>query len=253
MNAVISVCYYIVLLIWSLAYFVFMLVLYAVTVAFDRERVVLHAASRFWARSFFRLNPLWRLRIEGREHIDPKAAYVITVNHQSMLDIPLMYALPRLNFKWVSKKEVYKWPLFGVVLWLHGDITVDTKGSVRKTKAFMEQGCEHLRRGTSVIIFPEGTRSRDGEIHNFKEGALLLAREAGTPVLPCVIDGGKTFAQGWQVRRNTFTIRILPPVPARAVQETETRALMAGVRATMTDTLHTLRTAEGKANPTHTI
>lgn len=252
MTAIISVCYYIVLLIWSLAYFIFMLVLFVATVAFDRERVALHAASRFWARSIFLLNPLWRLRIEGREQIDPKAAYVITVNHQSMLDIPLMYALPRLNFKWVSKKEVYKWPLFGVVLWLHGDITVDTKGSVRKTLAFMEKGMAHLCRGTSIIIFPEGSRSRDGQIHNFKEGAFLLAREAGVPILPCVIDGGKTFAQGWRVRRNTFTIRILKPVPAETVREMETRQLMADVRSRTVDTLQAIRLASGATTATQT-
>lgn len=252
MTAIISVCYYIVLLIWSLAYFIFMLVLFVATVAFDRERGALHAASRFWARSIFLLNPLWRLRIEGREQIDPKAAYVITVNHQSMLDIPLMYALPRLNFKWVSKKEVYKWPLFGVVLWLHGDITVDTKGSVRKTLAFMEKGMAHLRRGTSIIIFPEGSRSRDGQIHNFKEGAFLLAREAGVSILPCVIDGGKTFAQGWRVRRNTFTIRILKPVPAETVREMETRQLMADVRSRTVDTLQAIRLASGATTATQT-
>ena len=141
----------------------------------------------------------------------------------------------------MSKKEVYKWPLFGVVLWLHGDITVDTKGSVRKTLAFMEKGLEHLRRGTSVIIFPEGSRSRDGEIHNFKEGAFLLAREAGVPILPCVIDGGKTFARGWRVKRNTFTIRILPPVPAETVRATETRDLMSDVRSRTIETLQAIR------------
>lgn len=133
LTAIVSILYYLVLLAWSLAYFVFMLLLFALTVAFDRERKALHAASRFWARSIFFLNPLWRLRVEGREHIDPKGAYVVTVNHQSMVDIPLMYVLPKINFKWVAKSGVYKWPLFGVVLWLHGDITVDDKGSVRKT------------------------------------------------------------------------------------------------------------------------
>ena len=99
LTAIVSILYYLVLLAWSLAYFVFMLLLFALTVAFDRERKALHAASRFWARSIFFLNPLWRLRVEGREHINPKGAYVVTVNHQSMVDIPLMYVLPKINFK----------------------------------------------------------------------------------------------------------------------------------------------------------
>ena len=246
LTAIVSILYFLVLLAWSLAYFVFMLLLFALTVAFDRERKALHAASRFWARSIFFLNPLWRLRVEGREHIDPKGAYVVTVNHQSMVDIPLMYVLPKINFKWVAKSGVYKWPLFGVVLWLHGDITVDDRGSVRKTLGFMSKGLEHLHRGTSVIIFPEGSRSRDGEVHNFKEGAFLLAREAGVPILPCVIDGAKTFIKGWRVRCNTFTVRIPPPVPAGKVAETPVREVLAEVRERTVSELAAIRGREKK-------
>lgn len=246
LTALVSIVYYVIILAWSLVYFVFMLVLFALTVLFDRERVLLHIASRFWARSIFFLNPLWRLRVKGRKNIDPSKAYVITVNHQSMLDIPLMYALPRLNFKWVSKQGVYKWPLFGVVLWLHGDITVDERGSVRKALGFINKGVEHLYRGTSVVIFPEGTRSRDGEIHNFKEGAFALAKEAGVPILPCVIDGGKSFIRGWRVQRNVFTIHILAPVPASVVEESSTRELMAAVRERTVTELAGIRAAAEK-------
>lgn len=244
LTALVSIMYYAVVAVWSLAYFVFMLLLFAATAAFDRERVVLHKASRFWAMSLFRINPLWKLHVEGKENIDPNRAYVITVNHQSMLDIPLMYSLPHLNYKWVAKKGVYKWPLFGVVLWLHGDITVDDRGSVRKTLGFMNKGLEYLGRGTSVVIFPEGTRSHDGEIHNFKEGAFLLAREGGVPILPCVIDGAKTFVKGWRVRPNVFTVSITPPVPAESVRETPTRELLAAVRQRTVDELAAIR--EGK-------
>lgn len=245
LTALVSIVYYVIILAWSLVYFVFMLVVFALTVLFDRERVLLHIASRFWARSIFFLNPLWSLRVKGK-NIDPSKAYVITVNHQSMLDIPLMYALPRLNFKWVSKQGVYKWPLFGVVLWLHGDITVDERGSVRKALGFINKGVEHLDRGTSVVIFPEGTRSRDGEIHNFKEGAFALAKEAGVPILPCVIDGGKSFIRGWRVQRNVFTIHILAPVPASVVEESSTRELMAAVRERTVTELAGIRAAAEK-------
>lgn len=240
-TAVVSILYYILLTVWSLAYFVFMLVLYAVTVSFDKERVLLHKASRIWALSIFRLNPLWRLRIEGAHFIDPRKSYVITVNHQSMLDIPLMYVLPRINFKWVAKSAVYKWPLFGIVLRLHGDITVDGNGSVRKTLQFVDKGRQHLDNGTSVIIFPEGTRSRDGQIHNFKEGAFMLARHAGVGVLPCVIDGCKNFIKGWRLQPTTFVVRITQPVTAAEVQETPVRELIARVRERSVAELQNIR------------
>lgn len=245
MNAIISVCYYIVLLVWSLACFLVMLALFILTALFDRERVVLHVLSKVWARSIFRLNPLWKLMVTGKENVDKNTAYVVTVNHQSMLDIPLMYALPGINFKWVAKKAVYKWPLFGAVLWLHGDIVV-SHGSVRHTKEFMDKGRAHLSRGTSVIIFPEGTRSRTGEMGKFREGAFSLAREAEVAVLPCVINGAKDFMKGWQMRKCVFEVRILPPVPAENVAAMPTKELMDAVRECTVAELAEMRAADEK-------
>ena len=177
LTAIVSILYYLVLLAWSLAYFVFMLLLFALTVAFDRERKALHAASRFWARSIFFLNPLWRLRVEGREHIDPKGAYVVTVNHQSMVDIPLMYVLPKINFKWVAKSGVYKWPLFGVVLWLHGDITVDDK--------LIDQQVEMFSRRFGKM--DDKAESYDAEANDLLQGDLRQLDAEGN-----TIEGGLT-------------------------------------------------------------
>lgn len=230
LTAIVSIFFYALVLVWSLAVFAVMLVLYVFTVPFDRERIVLHAVSRMWARSLFMFNPLWKVKVYGRENIDPSKAYVITLNHQSFLDIPLMYALRDINFKWVAKTWVYRIPLFGAVMWLHGDITVSEKGSVRMTKVMMDRGKKHLAAGTSVIIFPEGTRSQDGEIHRFKDGAFTLAREAGVPLLPCVINGAKDYLNGWRVRKNVFEISIMPPVSAEVVKETPTRELREEVR-----------------------
>ena len=150
-----SAIYYLFLSLFTVICFVPFAVLFALTVFFDKERVALHWASRVWSYGIFRLCPLWKLRVEGREKIDRSRPWVIVTNHQSMLDIPLMYVLP-LNFKWVSKKEVQKMPIFGWVLWMHGDIPVE-RGSRRSAKRMMERCVERLSRGTSVIVFPEGT------------------------------------------------------------------------------------------------
>ena len=155
-----SAIYYLLLSLFTVICFVPFAVLFALTVFFDKERVALHWASRVWSYGIFRLCPLWKLRVEGREKIDRSRPWVIVTNHQSMLDIPLMYVLP-LNFKWVSKKEVQKMPIFGWVLWMHGDIPVE-RGSRRSAKRMMERCVERLSRGTSVIVFPEGTRTLQG-------------------------------------------------------------------------------------------
>lgn len=239
-RTIVSIIYYPVIFVWSIFYFVLMLALWVLTVLFDSERVALHKASNLWAHSIVWLNPLWKLKVYGRENIDKKGRYVITVNHQSMLDIPLMYVLPRLNFKWVAKQAVYKWPLFGAVLWLHGDIVIE-EGSVRKAMSFVAKGKERLEHGTSVVIFPEGTRSRDGEIHNYKEGAFLLAKEAGVDILPCVINGVKGFVSGWRVQKATLEVSILPPIPTEEVLAADTRDMMKQVRTVTVDELARLR------------
>lgn len=132
-----SILYYILLVVFTLLCFIPFAVLFLLTVLFDRERVVLHWASRMWSYGIFRLCPWWRIRIEGAEKIDRSRPWVIVTNHQSMLDIPLMYVLPT-TFKWVSKKEVQKMPVFGWVLWMHGDIPVE-RGSRGSAKQMLER------------------------------------------------------------------------------------------------------------------
>jgi 1-acyl-sn-glycerol-3-phosphate acyltransferase len=240
MRTVISILYYPIVLAWSVFYFLLMCAAWLLTVLFDRERVVLHRMSHLWAHSIVWVNPLWRLKVTGRENVSREESYVVTVNHQSMIDIPLMYVLPKINFKWVAKREVYRWPLFGAVLWFHGDIVVE-QGSARAARGFMAKGKERLAGGTSVVIFPEGTRSSDGAIHNYKEGAFLLAKEAGVPILPCVVNGARDFIKGWRINRTTFEIAIMPPVAAERVAEVPTRELMAEVREASMAKLEQLR------------
>mgnify|MGYP003204137551 CR=1 FL=1 len=118
-----SVFYYLFFLLFTILCFIPFALLYVLTVKFDREA--------------------------GREKIDRGKAYVIVTNHQSMLDVPLMYVLP-LNFKWVSKREVMRIPIFGWVLQMHGDIAIE-RGSSRSARHMMEEADDYLSRGTSVI------------------------------------------------------------------------------------------------------
>ncbi len=201
------------MLLFTLLFFVFLSLVFVLTVAFDRERRVLHVVSRWWSLSIFRLCPWWRLNIEGWEGYRHAGPYVVVTNHGSMFDIPIMYLL-RLDFKWIAKKEVYRWPLFGAVLWMHGDIAIE-RGTASGFRRMVRQAGEHLKAGTSVIIFPEGTRSRDGRIHRFREGAFLMAKEVGADILPCVIDGTGDMTDGRKFKMpHRFRVRVLQPVSA---------------------------------------
>lgn len=227
-----SVIYYILLLSVTLVFFLVMCVAWLLTVPFDRNRVVLHWLSRMWTVVYFGVVPSWRRRVKGRENIRKGEPYVVVVNHKSMLDIPLMYVLP-FNFKWVSKKEVYKWPLFGWVLWMHGDIAIE-RGGAKSLRKLVDDGKRNLTRGISVIIFPEGTRSKTDGLGRFHEGAFILAKQAGVAVLPCVTTGTGTAFKGWKFNfRNKFRVHVLPPVSAETVQASNTKELTAVVQEMM--------------------
>ena len=151
----------------------------------------MHELSRILVRIFYAVPPLWKFRVTGREYIDRRKPYVIVVNHQAGLDIPTLYFVP-LNFRWVSKREVFKVPFFGQFLLLHGDICINRGHATAAMEKVIRDGKLWLSRGASVAIFPEGTRSHDGEIYRFKAGAFTLAREAGVEILPVVLDGTTT-------------------------------------------------------------
>ena len=217
-------------------------VAFVLTVPFDKQRKVVHELSRALVYMFVMVPPLWRRRVEGLEHIEKDKPYVIVINHQSMVDIMMLYLVP-MTFRWVSKREVYRIPFIGRFLLLHGDITIDRKQGSKAMRKVMEKGQMWLGRGVSVSMFPEGTRSKDGEIHRFKAGAFALAKEAGVGILPVVMDGSTTmFKPSMMVNwRNEFVIRVLPSVTAEEVAQTDQSELMEQVRERMVDALAEIR------------
>lgn len=228
-----SILYYLCFVLFTLLCFVPFSILFLLTVLFDKERVVLHYASRFWSWGIYRLCPWWHLSVRGREKVGDTRSYVIVTNHQSMLDIPLMYVLP-LTFKWVSKREVMRLPVFGWVLQMHGDIAIE-RGSSGSARKMMRQAKEVLDRGkTSVIVFPEGTRSKDGRIGRFKEGAFAMAKHAGVGILPVVHDGNGSVLDGWKVRMpHRFQVQVLDPIPAAEVASASEKEMAQRVHGLM--------------------
>ena len=217
-------------------------VAFVLTVPFDKQRKVVHELSRALVYMFVMVPPMWKRRVEGLEHIEKDKPYVIVINHQSMVDIMMLYLVPMI-FRWVSKREAYRIPFIGRFLLLHGDITIDRKQGSKAMRKVMEKGQMWLGRGVSVSMFPEGTRSKDGEIHRFKAGAFALAKEAGVGILPVVMDGSSTmFKPSMMVNwRNEFVIRVLPPVTAEEVAQTDQNELMEQVRERMVDALAEIR------------
>ena len=128
------------------------------------------------------------IHIEGRENITPGQSYVFVANHQGPMDIFLIYGYLGRNFKWMMKKSLRKMPLVGYACEKARHIFVDKSGP-KKIKQTIENARNTLRHGTSLVVFPEGSRTFTGHMGRFKKGAFQLADEIGLPVVPLTIDG----------------------------------------------------------------
>ena len=242
-----SLLFYILVFAWSSMIYVVTFIALPLCYPFDKKRFVVHKLSKWLTDSFFGFGLVMRRKVEGIENLDPKGTYVMVLNHNSMVDILSIYNLP-LVFKWVSKKEVYRIPIVGRLLLAHGDIVINRASTKEAMQLVHTRGMEWLKKGASVSIFPEGTRSKDGEIHNFKAGAFILAKDAEVPILPVVVEGTDNMTRGrfFMNWKNRITIKVLPPVSKQDVVERPIKEVMTDVRQQMVDALAELRANKKK-------
>ena len=216
----------------SIVLFPVALLLWATTVLVDRRLRVLHRFTCFWASLYTWLNPAWRVEVHGREKIRRDAAYVIVANHQSLLDILVLFRL-FVHFKWVSKIENFRVPCIGWNMSLNRYIKL-RRGSAESVQSMM-QACERtLAEGSSIMMFPEGTRSPDGRLRAFKPGAFTLAKRTGAPILPIIIEGTAHALpkRGFVLQgRHAIRVRILDEIPHATFASDPDDAVTAKVRA----------------------
>lgn len=243
-----SILYYIFTVIHTTVWCIISVIVLALTYPFDKSRRWVHEISRYMTWVFFGLPPRVRRTIDGLENIDRSKPYVIVLNHTSGVDIIAAYKIP-LNFRWVSKREVFRLPFFGPMLLVHGDIPIERGNAAAAMAKVIHEGKIWLGRGASVAIFPEGTRSKDGEIHRFKAGAFSLAKEAGVEILPVVMTGTASMFRGWRMNwTNRIRIRVLPAVGVGEAAEMDVKELAQEVQGRMAAALAELRgeAASGK-------
>ena len=145
------------------------------------------AVQVFWSHSV-----LWLLlvpiKVTGRENVNPNQSYVFVANHQSMLDVFAVYGWLPNNFKWMMKKELRKIPFVGTACAVAGHIFVD-RSNPRAALQSVELVKKELVDGISTVIFPEGTRTKTGEMGRFKQGAFKIAMDLSLPVVPLSLSG----------------------------------------------------------------
>lgn len=217
-------------------------IVWLIVLPFDKDRNVVHHLLIYQALIISYIVPIWKINIEGREKAVRDATYVIISNHQSILDILLLNCL-RYRFKWISKIENLRVPFLGWYLRMADYITVD-RGNPESREKMLADAYLCLRKGISVMIFPEGTRSVDRQIGFFKRGAFQLAISARTPILPVLIDGtggvlpkhGLIFGGFYKI-----TIKIFDPVLPESFGTDDCDLLALNFQKMMADELVRLR------------
>lgn len=186
---------------------------------------------RFFGHFTSRLTPIWKFSVEGEAPADiDERGYVVVANHESVADPFLLTYLP-FDMRFIAKEEMFRLPLIGWLLQCSGDIRLK-RGHGDSIRAMMEECRRTLEHGLSVMIFPEGTRTRDGQLLPFKDGAFRLAIETQSPVLPVALKGTRTCmpADSLWFGEARAAVRILEPVPTAGLTLADVEQLKATVR-----------------------
>ncbi|HLV64165.1 MAG TPA: lysophospholipid acyltransferase family protein [Polyangiaceae bacterium] len=183
-----------------------------VTTFWQRPRRLLHAYTSVWASHYLAWAPFAGIRVEGRERAVDGRACVYVANHQSLVDILAVYGL-RLPFLWVSKIENFRVPFLGWNMYLNGYVPL-RRGHLPSIRRMLRVCERALRSGSSLCVFPEGTRSKDGSLKPFYRGAFWMAVRAGVPIVPIVVSGTEEILPKGQlgIRPRPVTVRVLEPI-----------------------------------------
>ena len=195
-----------------------------------RSPAVLYKLGRFGIDVALLLSGT-RVVVEGRDHLGDERNTVVMPNHVSHLDAPVLFAALRIDFKAVAKKEVFKIPFLGHVLRFAGFIEVD-RADRNQARAALDRAAQSLREGNTFLIFPEGTRTRTGELGAFKRGAFVAAIEAGSRIVPVALSGVRELMprDRWRIRRGTVRLRLLEPLNAGGYSYDDRERLASEVR-----------------------
>lgn len=208
--------------------------IWLLTVLFDRKLRYLHLFSSFWGHMYIWFNPLWKCRIYGRNKIKQNKTYVIVSNHQSMLDILVLFGLFK-PYKWVSKKENFSIPIIGWLMRLNRYLEID-RGKLSSSAKLIAQARKYLQQGNSLMMFPEGTRYPGDNLGPFRDGAFRMAVENRVGLLPVLLKGtSHTIPKGSIVLtgQQRIIVKIFDEIPYESFRDKDLKQLMREVREFM--------------------
>lgn len=194
----------------------------------DRRGNIGHRCARMWSWLILRTTGV-RVKVEGLERLDPNRSYIFAANHQSIYDIPILFASLPFQLRILAKESLGRIPFMGWHLHRTGHVLVDRRnpgaGVVRKMARLVEEG-------HSLIVFPEGTRSTDGNVGRFKGGSFVIALQSGLPVVPISVIGSRhvMFRGELMVRPGDVRVIVHEPIETSSVPKEAVREFASSVR-----------------------
>lgn len=216
-----------------------------ITVAlFSKRGNFAHWIARMWGRSILFVSRV-KVKITGLENIPSHGSCILMPNHQSNFDIPVLLGRLPVQFRWLAKEELFKIPIFGRGMRGCGYISID-RSNRKRAFASLKEAARKIREGVSVLIFPEGTRSTDGQIRTFKKGGFVLSVDAGVPIVPVVIYGTRSIMPKGRLLIQTRPVRmdILEPIETSAFTRKTKDDLMEKVRSIICSAYDRLEASE---------
>lgn len=214
MSWVRTVTFYVMLLVSTIVLGILAIAIVLVT----RRSDWAHLCGRLWGN----LN-LWAagvsVEVNGLEHLDPSRPVVYAANHQSWFDIFAILGKLPVQFRWLAKEELFRIPIMGHAMRLIGYVPID-RSDRKKAFQSLDMASQRVRSGTSIVIFPEGTRSRDGVLQPFKKGGIILAIQSGQPIVPISLSGsyGILPKGQWRVRPGRIRMTIGKPIDTASMR-----------------------------------
>lgn len=224
---------------------IFLSVIALIISPFDSGGKLIHKIARFWASTHIGIGGI-KVVTSGLDKITTPP-YIFMCNHQSALDIyGLLFSLP-LSFRWIAKRQLFLIPLFGWALKRGGNISIDRENPREALKA-MDEAARKIRDGMNIIIFPEGTRSKDGSLLPFKKGGFSLALRAMVPIVPVGIVGTSVLQPKGSFiprRKGVIYVHIGEPIPLEGMSRSAKGEVMNRVRASIEGLMQTSGSANG--------
>jgi 1-acyl-sn-glycerol-3-phosphate acyltransferase len=211
--------------------FLYVSLVWLVTAPFDPGRYAAGRAFRHLAVASTWINPYWHFHTSGVPIHDPRRPYVVVANHESYADIFLVSHL-KWEMKWLAKDTIFRIPVMGWMMRMAGDIPIN-RGSRGSAHQALEACRDRLSKGVSIMIFPEGTRSRTADLLPFKDGAFQLAISTGAPIIPIAIAGTRNaMAKGsFSFSKANAMCRVLEPIPTAGLTTADVASLREQTRS----------------------